>query len=181
MTDFEKFTEEQYGLYHSVIRSIRYHDRREGFYNTLYDIVLFIALVSACITLLYYTNKELPIFKAISFIAIFVMLFFIVVDWKKSANQHNILKRKFIDLQINILDIINAESEDDPRWAQCERTRLEIEKDEPPVYRALNELCYLETNIAEGIKPEEDENHVEVKWYQRLTAHLLKWENIAIK
>ena len=59
-----------------------------------------------------------------------------------------------MDLQITILDIINAEN--DPKWTECERTRLEIEKDEPPVYRALDSLCRLGTNAAEGIKPKEE-------------------------
>ena len=181
MTDFTKFTEEQYGLYHSVIRSIRYHDRRMGFFRLLHNITSVVTIFLASSFLLANNIDENLWLKVLSIIAALFAALDIVVGFSESANKHDILKRKFMDLQITILDIINAENEDDPRWAQCYRTRLEIEKDEPPVYRALDLLCHLEANAAEGIKPEEDESYQEVKWYQKLTANMLKWENIAVK
>lgn len=175
MTDFEKVTEEQYVLIHGVLRSILYHSRRESFFNCL-NIILKILIIYAIVAFL--SNKSIEYYDILVAVFIFIGL---SINFSKSANVHDKLKRRFSDLYIEMMPAIIEEDEDPKKWAKFEVIRLEIEKDEPPVYRALNELCYLAVNAAEGIKPEEDENYQEVKWYQRLTANILKWENIAVK
>lgn len=179
MTDFTKFTEEQYGLYHSVIRSIRYHDRRMGFFRLLHNITSVVTIFLASSFLLASNNIDENLWlKVLSIIAALFAALDIVVGFSESANLHHTLRRKYMDLELAILSVSQTDTE---AWKNLQLNSLKIEQEEPPIYRALDLLCREEVNAAEGIKPEEDEWHTELKWYQRLTAHLLKWENIAIK
>ena len=54
--------------------------------------------------------------------------------------------------------------------------RLEIERDEPAVYCALDLLCRKAVNAAEGNTHGDDQ---ELTWFQKLTCQIFHWENIA--
>ena len=91
-----------------------------------------------------------------------------------AATKHLILRNRFIDLEI----AINEGGEEDDTWKKHRSACLQIERDEPPIYRVLDLLCDAETRRAEGIKEPLDDFQ-RIKWYHILTRHFCRLENIA--
>ena len=63
-----------------------------------------------------------------------------------------------------------------PDWDSHQLKRLEIELDEPPVYRALDLLCYNEIVNADGINKEVLRK---VPYLNRCTCHIFHWADIS--
>jgi hypothetical protein len=101
-----------------------------------------------------------------------VALVDVVVGYSNLAALHASLKNCFIDLEI---DLLKWDGSGD--FSVFHERRLAIERDEPPIYRALDVLCYDEVCRAEGV--ERPAGLPRANALQRMTCHFLKWENIA--
>jgi hypothetical protein len=85
------------------------------------------------------------------------------------------LRGRFIDLEAAIL-----KGDDTPEnWRDWQIARLQIERDEPPIYRALDLLCYNEQCRSEGAR--RPEGQPRLKLHQRLTCHFYPWSDMAIR
>jgi hypothetical protein len=85
------------------------------------------------------------------------------------ADCHRNLSRRFQKLEQELIDALPATT--DLRAFQKER--LEIEKDEPPIYRALDLLCHYEACKALGC-----DHTIAIDGYKRWTAQWLRWTSI---
>lgn len=176
MIDISKWTDEQYGLLHDTRRSIRYHSRRINFLYFVYSIIPSIAILLNVICLNLINEKDyLSIILTV--IAIIFISCHVIIRISELQSLHHVLRYKYVTLEVEILTTLYTDTE---AWKNLQIQSLKIEQDEPPIYRALDLLCREEVNALEGIKPEEDEWHTELKWYQRLTANIFKCENIEI-
>jgi len=90
----------------------------------------------------------------------------LVVGFSESANLHRDLRRRFVELEQDIIA-----DHDDARLGELQRRRLEIEKDEPPVRRALATLVQNEQVLSDYPIADAPRHLVHVGWWQRLTAH----------
>lgn len=168
----------QYGLLFDVRRSIRYHDRRRAFFERLHKStgVLTIMLAGGVLFEIAGTGSPALWLQGVGVLAAGLASLDIVVGYAARANQHAALRARFIDLEMQML---SGELEDSS-WQTYRLARLAIERDEPPIYRALDLLCRNEMLCAEGYKrPDASEHYAKVGTFQRLTSQLAHWSNIA--
>jgi hypothetical protein len=111
--------------------------------------------------------------KVICATAALLAAFDMVAGYSSAANRHAALRARFIDLESAML---KGASDD---WREWQLARLAIERDEPPIYRALDLLCYNELCLSEGTQ--RPEGQPRLKFHQRLTRHFFPWADLAIR
>jgi len=165
-------SDEQYALFFDVRRSIRYHDRRRAFFETLHRLTgaLTVLLAGAVLFDIARPGDNPAWLLALAAIAAVLSAFDLVAGYSSRANRHADLKRRFVALESGILAADTA----DATWQRLAADRLAIEADEPPIYRALDVLCHNELARAEGIF---DTYHLPA--WAALTAHLFHWPDIS--
>lgn len=172
--------DERDGLLFDVQRSIRYHDRRTVHFERLERVNSLFTILLAGIVLMDVLGpspsssehagtgwnlaglwpKVLALGGAI-FGAVDL-----VVGFARVADQHRHLKRKFCQLEQEFPDLTTKD---------ILRRRLAIEVDEPPVYRALDTLCYNELCVARG-----QPAPFQIDWIAKRTANWFRWPDLAV-
>lgn len=167
-------TDEQYALFFDVRRSIRYHDRRRSFFEYMHRITAALTILMAGSILfdIGKTGDTAPWLVTLSVIAALLATLDMVVGYASKADLHRSLKVRFGKLEMAIIAGGSSQEE----WDAHHLKRLEIEQDEPTIYRALDVLCYNEVAIADGVKKEDLR---EVDCISRATCHLFHWADIA--
>lgn len=94
----------------------------------------------------------------------------LVVGTARKARLHDDLARRFIMIE---KAMVLVEEPDAALVRKYTAERLEIEADEPPVYRVLDVLCRNELMRAMGYKPDQLSP---VSRPQRLLAHFVDWQ-----
>lgn len=144
-----------------VDRSIRYHMRREAFFVRWHRVNLFVAMISSSAAVVALGTKLSPAASALPLLgaalAAVVSAIDLLVGPLEQAKRHYELRQRFTRLAQQICgDDQSVEGKLVDR--KCER--LEIEREEPPIYRALDLLCHFELLKAQR-RPEEDEGERE--------------------
>lgn len=170
----------QYALLFRVRRSIRYHDRRRAFFEVLHRITSVLTiLIAGSILFEIGSDQTMTAFwlTGLSVIAAVLAAVDMVIGYASHAALHRDLKVRFCDLETEIL--IGGESS--AEWDKYQASVLRIERDEPPIYRALDLLCRDEVLVAEGfMKDGQDVSQFsKLPFFTRLTSHLYSWPNIA--
>jgi hypothetical protein len=164
----------QYALLFGVRRSIRYHDRRRAFFERLHRLTgaLTVLMAGSVLYDLGRAGETAAWLQALAAIAAVLAALDMVVGYAARAGQHGALKARFVDLEQALLSGDAA----DATWAAHQTARLAIERDEPPVYRALDLLCHNELALAENCGAE---HMARVGFWPRLTSHWLHWADLA--
>lgn len=154
-------------------RSIRYHDRRRSFYETtdlLGNFVTFLSGSTAVISLL--NAAAVPPFLALPAGAIVAIVSGLTIMIRPStkASEHARLRQRFHDLRIRIAKFDGS----DIRTLEAER--VDIEREEPVIYRALDLLCHNELALAHGLT-----ERWAVPWFMGLTANFWRWDTNHVK
>jgi hypothetical protein len=92
----------------------------------------------------------------------------LVVGAGKAARLHEDLAKRFISLERSLILHKDEVSDQDVKRFSAER--LEIEVDEPPIFRVLDSLCHNELLEAMGYSRKQ---FLKIAWYQRLFAQLI--------
>lgn len=162
-------TDGHWSLLFGVRRSVRYHVRREQFFDRAHHFGMFVAALSgsATIATLLAEHSALVTAAAAAATAIAGALE-MVFGLARKARRHNSLAREFIALE---RDLVRAGEElPPPRLRELEAARLDIEAREPPVLRVLDTMCHDELVTALGI---EDGHRSNLGWWQRWPAHFV--------
>jgi hypothetical protein len=154
-----------------IQRSIRYHARRQSFYdfwNTFTTATSIIGGAGTVAALL--DNSPFSESWRLWFPAIITVVSTLNLVWgtSRAARLHNDLYRRFVDLEREITGMEPTEA----ALRTLKTKRLEIEADEPPTKFALDVLCHNELVRAMGI-----DDYREVSLPQRLLAHFLPFPN----
>ena len=159
-------------LLFGVRRSVRYHARRERFYDSFHQVVVFMALVFGSTTLAAFGAalgagwplwlKLLPAALTTLFSALDL-----VVGSVRKARRHADLVRQFTELERQLE--AGREAPSAALLAEVTDRRLQIEATEPPVLRVLDTLCHNELLRAMGYPRE---RQVRVGPLQRVCAPL---------
>lgn len=173
--NLKDLSDEQYALLFDVRRSIRYHDRRRAFFERLHRVtsVLTILMAGSVLYDLGKAGETAGWLVALSAVAALLAAFDMVVGYSAWAARHQELKGRFAALEIDML----AGGLDAAAWQQHRLARLAIERDEPPVYRALDLLCHNELLVAEGVTRQDEFSRLG-RW-QRWTSQLWHWPDLA--
>lgn len=167
-------TDTQYALLFGVRRSIRYHDRRRAFFERLHRLTgaLTVLMAGSVLYDIGRLGETAAWLMALAVVAAVLASLDMVVGYAARAGQHRDLKARFVDLEMVMLK--GGDSAAD--WTPHQLARLGIERDEPPIYRALDLLCHNELARAEGC-PAPDQAHVSA--WQRWTRHVFHWPDLS--
>lgn len=154
-----------------VQRSVRYHARRQIFFDRWRRVTSFLSLLlgsAAAAAVMGQIGHHVAL--GMGFAVAILSAFDLVVNTAEMARKHAELGRRFIKLEASILADEDPSKETVNAWCG---ERLDIESDEPPTYKALNLLCENEQAIATATP-----RWVKLHWWQRLTAHINHWEDL---
>jgi hypothetical protein len=176
----DRLDDTQYGLLFDTRRSARYHRRRQSFFENLHRVtcVLTILLSGGVLFEIAGAAGTALWLQCLGVFAALLATLDMVVGYSASASQHALLHSRWLELEMLMLkgDLSPA------TWEGYALRRLEIERDEPRVYRALDLLCYNEILASEGMRrenPEYAEHFAAVGWIKRLTCQWYTWPDIA--
>ena len=155
-----------FGLNFAVEKSMRYHQRRRGWYDRLHKVAMLVIIVcGSAVNLLESAEWMGYLGVAVAALAALDLVF----GLSHRARDHEMLFRRFSDLAIKIRAVGTEPTQKDyEEWA---RERVDIEKEEPPIYLALEADCDNEVRRAWG------KNLLEVmEWWPKFTMHMLRHE-----
>lgn len=146
----------------AIEKSMRYHQRRRGFYDSTHKVIMFFVVLAGSAA-----------FSGIGefFGAIAAALAAADLVWGPShkARGHEMLFRRFSELAIEIRTAAEPSRPAYEKWIQA---RINIETNEPPIYWALEADCDNEVRRAWG----KDSELVNIRWLSRWTMYLLRHE-----
>ena len=152
--------------------SIRYHERRQGFFNGVLKLAMFVTLIlnSAAVGLVLSHLGEVWTILAMLTGTVF-LAGSLAYGVRSKSSLHEDLKRRFIRLEQEIRG--KPRTDDTATWAQIER--LAIEADEPSASMAtVIAVCHNDESKAMGGFEEDD--FIRVSPTQKLLRHLVNWK-----
>ena len=158
-------------LLFGVRRSVRYHDKREGWFLAIGDTADYLVFLLSAITTWLITfewSNGRPWFVAL--FPVFIAAgrgIALVLRVGSRASRHNALKRQFITLEQKLIECGDEATAE--QLKKITQERLAIEADEPPVLRVLDTLCHNELAYSMGYAEKEFKP---VSPIQRAFAHL---------
>lgn len=159
----------RHSLLFDVRRSVRYHNRRRAFFERLGHIKDAMSVIFGS-AVIYGVLKEAELQGLAVLSAVLVTILSgvdLVIGSSRMANLHHDLARRFIVLEksLSMVEAEDVTSEDVHKWTG---SRLDIEAEEPPIFRVLDAMCHNELLRAEGYKS----GFVRIGFMQRLFAHI---------
>ena len=160
-------------LFH-VRLSIRYHERRQGFFDGFLKLSIFVTLVlnSSAVGLMLSQVEEL--WTILVMLTGTVMLAgSLAYGVRSKSAQHGDLRRRFIELEQDIRSNKPSDETEQMEWAQVKR--LAIEADEPSsTMRTVEAICHNDESQAMGGFTKED--FIKISPTQKLLRHLINWK-----
>jgi hypothetical protein len=155
-----------------VQRSIRYHARRQAFYdfwNTLTNATSIILGAGTVAALVNTSSFAMELRLWFPVVITLVSTLNLVWGTARAARLHNDLYRRFVALE---QEITSAAQIDDATLRAFQTKRLTIEADEPPTKFAVDVLCHNELARAIG-----SNDYYQVRFWQRWFAHLFSFSS----
>ena len=154
----------------SVELSMRYHQRRRAFFERNHNIIMFFIIVlgSAAFSSIFDDWQRL-LTAGVALLAAGDLV------WKPShrSRDHEVLFRRFSHLAA---DLRTGES-NEANYRRWKKERIEIELDEPPVYRALANDCHNEVTL---LADKSSDLVCITPWY-KLTMHWLQHSTVTFQ
>jgi hypothetical protein len=151
-----------------VGRSIRYHNHRLAHFDRLHRLSSAVTILLAGVIFMELGGAKSPLYiRLLSAAGALLGTFDLILGFAKCADVHRDLKRRFAELEIALMNGLAA--------GEAEVMQRQIEISEPPIYSALNILCFQEMCVAEG----RDNPFHPLEWLPRMTANWYRWPNIA--
>ncbi len=163
----DELHEKQYKLRFGVERSIRYHARMVGRYETIEKLLMFATILmgSASVTSLIWWTEYL------GGVAAAIAAFLLVYAPGNKAALHRNLHNRFSDLEIAMESECTEE-----KLKEWTKTRLRIEQNEPPIFWALNRDCHNEVCQAWDRR----DYFQKLDWWKRATMYWFRYDHADI-
>ena len=155
-----------WSLLFGVRRSVRYHVRREQYFDRAHHLGAFVAALTGSATIATLLAGHALLATAAAAATALAGAGEMVFGFARKARRHNNLAREFVALERDLL--LAGDALPEPRLRELEAVRLDIEAREPPVLRVLDAMCHDELVTALGI---EDGQRSNLGWWQRWPAH----------
>ena len=154
----------------SVEKSLRYHQRRRAFFETVHRWLMFaiIMLGAAAAASLFGIGAWLALLTTL------LAAFDLVWASGTKARDHLLLHQRFATLMADIARVPEPRAGDISYW---KARRMEIETDEPPVYWALEKACLNETAYALGLSARD--NLPKLSWQERALKNVFRFDRAA--
>ena len=159
---------DHFQLLFGVRRSVRYHSRRQAFFEGVDRWTSFALLLLGA-------GSVALVLRGIDGVAVLAGCSVAVLSGLKlvfafglRAGQHAQFVRDFVSIEKKLV------ADPSPETVQeAQSNRLDVEATEPPVMRVLDALCHNELLRAMGITDPDEQ--VPISRLQRLTANLVSW------
>lgn len=176
MAELNQSEEDLKDLLFHVRRSVRYHDKRRGFLEGFQKTKNLAAIVVGSAAMVTVLNSVSGAFLLGSALVVGILSAIdLVFGVNAKAREHSDLRKRFIELEKEIVGVIEPPVSQIREWQQ---KRLTIEADEPSVLRVLDAICHNEQLYADGY---DHEYYLEIRGYQRLFAHVINIQPHKIK
>ena len=164
-------------LLFNVRRSIRYHEKRQNFYEGCYKFVLFVGFFSGPAFILIKGSDMPDWYIYIPSVTVSILTgISLVYSWHQKALLHIDLKREFISLEI---ELEAGRKNPTPELIEAVTTKmLHAEAKEPPILRVLNIVCHNELGLAMGYQ---QKDLYRIRFYQRALKHFIDWNPNSIQ
>jgi hypothetical protein len=165
MNPYVRADRDRWDLYFDLERTLRYHRKRQGFFENMqvaFSIASAVAGTAAFLSVKTWIAVHWA--QSLTFVVAFLAIVALVTRPSERARKHADLFDKFTDL-LKEATVPKALSETELHGLNAKRK--DLEKTEPKHSRALNAVCYDETALALGV----DEQYA--TRFQRLFAHWL--------
>lgn len=155
-------------------RSMRYHEKRVAHYTFADKAFTAISLLAASAAVVQLTADN-PGGILLSVVVALASVASLLVQPAVMAALHARLRQQFNDLaeQVSV-----AKPLSEAQLAAIERQRMQIERDEPPVYRALDLICHNEVCKAWGRC--DPANLYRLPWYMEMFPQLRRWNTNSV-
>jgi len=161
----------------SVEISLRYHNRRRAFFESLHKIVVFIGLLGGSAAFFVIWNelgaedgalRNFGMYGALSIAALHALD--LVIGFAPMASLHQSLYQRFTALAA---EMDGFEGDEDQELRVWQARKGMIDHDEPAPFHALYAICRNEVFQTTG--GETDKKYIRaIPWYRRWTAHIWK-------
>ena len=154
-------------LFH-VRRSVKYHDRRNRFFENVLNGSMFVALIGGVAFIVLglgmFSAQEMEMTRLIpGIITSMATAFALLSKSTMKSNLHNQLKARFIHLRQEMERNRDCTSGQVAEWTA---QRLAIEVEEPPINRIVDAMCHNEVTYSMGHT--EAQHYVRVRFWHRL-------------
>ena len=148
-------------LLFNVRASVRYHFRRQRFFDNVNTVMLTVAALAGFATTVGVISEMYAVARWTSVVTGAVSAMQLVFGPGRAARSHSDLAREFIQLERRVVSAGATELQN------LRDERLRIESGEPPHYRTLNLICHNEVVRATG---ESEQEYVDIPWLLRVLA-----------
>lgn len=165
-----------------VDASVRYHERRQAFYERADSLVNALNLIIGSGAVLAIV-KSAPDWIIVLSSALVAVLSLINITMRSSAmaSLHAQLKQRFIGLLIRLEQLEDFSGSDElfkKQLRKVREARLLIEVEEPTIYRVVHVMANNEIMMAHGY----DESEMwQIPRFKALTANWIRWESSKLK
>jgi len=150
----------------SVCRSIRYHQRRRGFYDRLDKTSNMLSLILGSATIYGVLQENAKNVALIASATVTVVSSInLVVSSAQRGRDHTDFMRKYVELEKRMLGEPSEEL-----LLEVSTARLTIEAEEPPVLHVLNSICHNDMLRARGYAKK---HFLKIGWFQALLAQII--------
>lgn len=162
-----------------VETSVRYHERRQAYYERADAIVNSVNLIAGSGAVLAIAkDAPNPIVVWLAAVVAVISLVNLTMRSSHMAAQHAGLKQRFVDLLKRIKRLEPEAPCFKKRLMAIEQRRLSLEMEEPTVYRIVCVLAHNELAFAHDYG---DEALWHIPWHKQLTAHFVRWEPTSLR
>lgn len=158
------------GLLFDIRRSVRYHNRRRAFYDRLDQFTNVISLIFGSTAIYSVLGEHNKIWAVLSgaVVSIFAAINLVIGSSQRSRNHFD-LSKSFVDLESKM---IKEPVPSEQLLREVTSLRLSVEKDEPPVLRVLDSICYNEQLLAMDYPVNQ---MIKISFCQNLFAQFFDW------
>ena len=152
-------------LIFGVRRSIRYHTRRRKFFDALSVWADFLIIISGGTAVAFAVGEAKKSKATVILGAIIAVVgtLDLVIGFSTKARDYHDLVKEFSALEREMTAAGDAKTKEN--LAKFKNRRLEIEEEEPPILRVLNNYCHNELCRATD---KDDKYFIKISWYQSL-------------
>ena len=162
--DQEKAKDQAHVLDFHVDRSMRYHQRMRGHYDTWNRAVLFVAILFGAGS----PFAEVPAYLGTA--AAVIVAFNLVWEPSHRARDHESLFQRFSELTA----LIRSSEPTDENLRSWRKQREDIQRSERPLFCALEADCHNEACRALG----QTQELVKITWWQRRTMYWIRHDKV---
>ncbi|MCX9038502.1 hypothetical protein NLN82_20965 [Citrobacter portucalensis] len=147
-----------------------HHNRRRAFYDRFDQFTNVTSLIFGSTAIYSVLASQNNIWAVLSgaVVSIFAAINLVVGSSQRSRNHFDLSKR-FVDLEASM---IRVPVPTEQTYRKTAAQRLSIEKDEPPVLRVLDSICYNEQLLAMNFTADQ---MIKVSFCQHLFAQFFDW------